>query len=260
MNSNRSMEIIGDIWAATSIELPVNVFFEAPTIRRMAAAIHDGSALVAPELVRLRSGDEGAPLFLFPGGAGNLIELTDLVEALDFPGAVYGIAFSGLDGAPPFHDRFEQEAARSFSIIRRVQPAGPVRLVGYSIGGAALETARGWGSSRRGPGRISRSDRYPAERPFLALRRVARLLGAQIRRQDSRTAPAALRAAAAVWLRGSVVRRAAIHRPGPTSTPRRGSQFTFRFRDPNDPNYPYSPYWRSHGPPNVSRVARTPVG
>src|SRR5580698_7032179 len=75
MNSNRAMQVIAEIWFATSIELPVNVFFEAPTIRRMAAAIHDGSALAAPDLVLLRGGDGSDPLFLFPGGAGNLTEL-----------------------------------------------------------------------------------------------------------------------------------------------------------------------------------------
>ena len=62
MNSNRAFQIIRDIWFATSIELPVNIFMEAPTIRRMAAAIYDGTGLVAPDLVRLRDGNEdGTP-------------------------------------------------------------------------------------------------------------------------------------------------------------------------------------------------------
>jgi acyl carrier protein len=71
MNSNRSMEIIRYIWKKTSIELPVNIFFYAPTISQMAKAINDGNALVAPDLVRLREGDVATPLYLFRGALGS---------------------------------------------------------------------------------------------------------------------------------------------------------------------------------------------
>src|SRR5260221_228921 len=81
MNSNRSMQIIRDIWSATGIELPINSFFEAPTIRRMAAGLSDGSALVVPDVTLLRQGDPAHLLFLFPGGGGVMIELIDLVDA-----------------------------------------------------------------------------------------------------------------------------------------------------------------------------------
>src|SRR5271154_4737646 len=135
MNSNRAMQIIRDFWWATRIELPVNVFYSAPTIRRMAAAILNGHAFVAADLIRLRDGDDAAPLFLFAGACGALFELDNLVTAFDWPGTIYGIPFSGLDGIGPLYDRFEQEAARSLAIIRRVQKTGPYRLVGYSIGG-----------------------------------------------------------------------------------------------------------------------------
>ncbi len=73
MNSNRAMQIIREIWWATGIDLHVNVFYTAPTIRRMAARIRDRSASVAPDLIRLRYGDDSLPVFLFPGGAGRAI-------------------------------------------------------------------------------------------------------------------------------------------------------------------------------------------
>jgi hypothetical protein len=38
--------------------------------------------------------------------------------------------------------------------------------------------------------------------------------------------------------------------------PRRGTQLEFRFRNPNNPDYPYyAPYWLSYHTPNYSRVA-----
>jgi thioesterase domain-containing protein len=254
MNSNRAMQVIAEIWFATSVELPVNVFFEAPTIRRMAAAIHDGSALAAPDLVLLRGGDGSDPLFLFPGGAGNLTELTDLVRALDHSGPIYGIAFSGLDGVSPLYDRIEIEALRSVDIIRRAQPSGPVQLVGYSIGGVtALETAR----LLRARGKAvflglidtPQNDHLWPYSVWLAvlLHKSATRCANRLRRLSR------LLAARRAWGKSKPDRRLPERRPvGP---PRRGSQFTFRFRNPHGPNYPYySPYWAPNHTPNYTRV------
>jgi thioesterase domain-containing protein len=240
------MQILLDIWAATGVDLPVNVFFETPTIRRMAAGMRDGGALIAPDLVLLRAGDASTPLFLFPGHAGYLIHLIDLAHALDYPGAIYGIAYSGLDGAGPFYDRFEQEAERAVRIIRQAHPAGPFRLVGYSIGGiTALETAR---LLRREFGdavvlglidtpQNDHSWPYRVWLPFIA-RKVAGGLRRRIRRALARTQ------------REDSPGAAASGQPR-----RRGTQLGYRFRDPRDPDYPfYSPYWADGHTPNYTRV------
>lgn len=256
MGSNRPMRIVREIWWTTNIDLPVNVFYTAPTIRRMVSAIRDGSALIAPDLVRLRDGDESAPLFLFPGGGGVLFELNDLVNALDWPGVIYGIPLSGLDGVGPFYDRFEQEAARSLEIIRSVQKTGPYRLAGYSIGGiTALETARL--IRREGEERIflglldtPQNDHSWPLRVWLGyiLPKVAKRLG----KIFSRRAPSPKNPASS--MRGPPIANSPTKRD--TNPLRRGTQLEFRFRDPKDPNYPYySPYWVSHHTPNYSRVA-----
>jgi thioesterase domain-containing protein len=245
------MQIIHEIWSVTSLELPVNVFFETPTIRRMAAAMHDGSAFVAPDLIRLRDGDESAPLFLFPGGAGNIGHLTDLVRALDYPGVVYGIALSGLDGAEPLPERIEQEATRAMKIIQGVQASGPFRLIGYSMGGiTALETAR---LLRRAHGDtvfLSLIDAplndhcwpYTVWSAFL-MRKLARKLPNLIKRfLDKRTAARPAIPVSDVGQR------------------RRGTQLEYRFRDPRNPDYPlYSPYWEDQHPPNHARVGANAI-
>jgi thioesterase domain-containing protein len=247
MNCNRSMQILRDIWWEAKIDLPVNVFYTAPTIRQMASAIQDGSAFVAPDLIRLRSGDDTAPIFLFPGGGGVLMELDDLVAELDWPGTVYGIAFSGLDGGP-LHDRFEHEAARSLDIIRRVQKTGPYRLAGYSIGGiTALETARlirqgGEDGIFLGLLDTPQNDHSWPFRVWAGfiLQRILRKL-TRWRRQLRSGRPARPATLAS--------HKRDIHRQ------RRGTQFEFRFRNPNNPEYPfYSPYWVSHHTPNYGRV------
>jgi thioesterase domain-containing protein len=245
MSSNRAMQIIREIWWATGIDLHVNFFYTAPTIRQMAAGIQDASAFVAPDLVRLRNGDDSAPVFLFPGGAGVLFELDKLATAIDWPGTIYGIPFSGLDGIGPFHDRFEQEAARSLAVIRRVQKTGPYRLVGYSIGGVtALETARlirQDGEDRIFLGLVDapQNDHSWPLRVWLGfiLRKLARRLGKSWSPLPARTAT-------------SASDKRDIH------PRRRGTQFEYRFRNPCNPDYPYyAPYWGSYHTPNYGRVA-----
>jgi len=245
VNSNRVAQIVRDIWSSTGKELPVNVFFTAPTINRMAAAIYDGSAFVATDIVILRSGDESRPLFLFPGGPGNLSELNDLVRQLDYAGTIYGIAFSGLDGVGPFHDRFEMEAERALGIIRRAQPSGTVRLVGYSMGGiTALETAR-----------LLRQRGVPV---FLGLIDTSlndhlwpyNVWAGVLLRKYTISVIKLLRSLADPRTLGRRASRKAPIGPRP-----RGTQLTYRFRDPHDPNYPYySPYWSDQHPPNYTRV------
>jgi thioesterase domain-containing protein len=242
MNANRAMRVVAEIWLATSRELPINVFFDAPSVRRMAAAIDDGSAFLAPELVVLRAGDPGAPLFVFPGGPGALAELTDLVRALDHPGVIYGLAFSGLDGVGPIYESLEAEAARAAGIIRRAQPVGPCRLLGYSIGGiTALETAR----------RL-RQDGEPA---FLGL--IDTALNDHLWPYDAWLGVLARKYAGGLRTLARRLRSGARPADETNIGPRRrGSQITFRFRNPRSPNYPYhSPYWSSRHTPNYSRVA-----
>ena len=259
INSNRAMAILRELWWETGVDLPVNVFYGAPTIRRMAAAIREGSALIAPDLVRLRDGDDKAPLFLFPGGAGVLFEFEDLVEALDWPGTIYGIAFSGLDGIGPSHDHFEPEVARSLEIIRRVQPTGPYRLAGYSIGGiTALETARLMRQQGEQEVFLALLD-TPQNDNAWPLRVWLGFIGRKMTKRLGKllsSAPARLKKSSRAT-RGPAARPLAKRAIGP---PRRGTQLGYRFRNPADPDYPYwSPYWVSYHPPNYARVAANAV-
>jgi thioesterase domain-containing protein len=251
MNSNRSMEVIRYIWKKTSIELPVNIFFDSPTIRQMAKAITDGNALVAPDLVRLRDGDGSTPLFLFPGGGGALVELTDLVRELDEPGVIYGIPFSGLDGIEPFYDRFEAEAARSLRVMRQVQHSGPYRLIGYSIGGiTALETARLLRKEGDDPMFLGLID-TPQNDHSWPLRVWLAFMLRKILRKGSK-----------ILRKVRLPQRARRSSGGPSlsrvdiNPRRRGTPLEYRFRNPNNPHYPYySPYWVAYHTPKYSRVA-----
>jgi thioesterase domain-containing protein len=255
VNTNRGLRIVRNIWSATSIELPVNIFFAAPTIARMAATILSGDPIPDASTVRLRDGDETAPLFLFAGGIGVLLELGDLVGTLDYPGAVYGIPFSGLDGIGPIHRTAELEAEHARNAIRRLQKSGPYRLVGYSFGGIiALEVAR----QLRAPGDevfvgmidSAQNDHAWPFQVWLAF--MARRVGRKLRRSFSKLPRLVMRRAT-----GHSIDKSTEAGPAYSERRQRGTQLEFRFRNPDKPDYPYyHPSWRGGYPPNYGEVAK----
>ena len=94
-------------------------------------------------LIRLRSGNQSAPLFCIHGLGGHVAGFVPLARGLETPRAVYALQAQGLEPGPGPHDRIEAMAAAYFAEIRTVQPHGPYLLAGWSLGGViALETAR----------------------------------------------------------------------------------------------------------------------
>jgi thioesterase domain-containing protein len=99
-----------------------------------------GAAARPGDTIRpLRTSGELPPLFcVFPGPPGAR-QLADALPA-DLP--VYEFAWPNLDGASHF-PAVEELALQYIDAVRRIQPAGPYRLCGYSKGGLiAYEMAR----------------------------------------------------------------------------------------------------------------------
>ncbi|HKE67281.1 MAG TPA: thioesterase domain-containing protein [Micromonosporaceae bacterium] len=115
-------------------------------------AANDAGAAVAPSTTfeangvrveRLRAGRAGGNLFLVPGLEGDPTELTAVVSAFVGPQEVYAVAPLAEDAERQPVVGVERMAELIVCAIRRVQPAGPYRLGGYSFGGLiALETAQ----------------------------------------------------------------------------------------------------------------------
>lgn len=80
-------------------------------------------------------------LFLLPDGSGSASSYVNL-PALDTPGPVYGMDSPFLANPSSFRATLPEAAAIYVREIRRVQPHGPYRLGGWSIGGSyAFEAA-----------------------------------------------------------------------------------------------------------------------
>jgi acetoacetyl-CoA synthetase len=94
-------------------------------------------------IVRLRDGDESAPLFLFPGTGADPRELSSLAQSIRSRRAMLGVEL--LDPAAHDHGPVTVASIAEACVreIRTVQNNGPYCLAGYSFGGlVAIEVAR----------------------------------------------------------------------------------------------------------------------
>ena len=116
-------------------------------------------------IIRLRNGDESAPLFLFPGAGADARELSGLASSIDSPRAMLGMEFSTFsagDNEPPTVTSIAAACVRE---IGTVQQYGPYCLVGYSFGGlVAVEVARLLGNAGEKIGLLAVIDTLPDQR------------------------------------------------------------------------------------------------
>lgn len=151
-----------------SVEYPISVLFEAPTIAACAAMIAmslpagsvvtsgdaanevaEGTVVVNrprfTHLVAMHAGEGGpnTPFFLVAGMFGNVLNLRHLAHLIGTDRPFYGVQAKGLYGGEEPHETFENMAADYLAEIRSVQPHGPYLLGGFSGGGiAAFEMAQ----------------------------------------------------------------------------------------------------------------------
>ncbi len=145
---------------AYSVDFPISVLFEAPSVAALAALIADqiggdtdtvAAASAKPparrftHIVPMHRGEGGTkrPFFLVAGMFGNVLNLRHLAQLLGGDRPFYGLQARGLYGDAAPHDTFPDAAADYITEMRQVQPHGPYLLGGFSGGGLiAWEIAR----------------------------------------------------------------------------------------------------------------------
>ena len=122
------------------IEISIALLFEKPTIELLAWAIHEDTRITEAKAIPLRKTGNQPPLFLFHEVTGEMLYGPNLVQHIDSDIPVYGLAGQPLSEVP--YRTMQAMAARLVRMIRAVQPHGPYRLAGWSLGGTlAYEVA-----------------------------------------------------------------------------------------------------------------------
>ncbi len=94
-------------------------------------------------LVPLQSGGNKVPIFAAPGADGSVLSLQQLSLALGNKQPFFGLQSVGLDCKTPPLTNIEEIAEVNIAALKKIQPNGPYRLVGYSNGGVIIfEMAR----------------------------------------------------------------------------------------------------------------------
>jgi amino acid adenylation domain-containing protein len=124
--------------------LPLAALLQAPTIEQLARAMSGGEQQDAwSSLVPLQPQGSRPPFFCVHGVGGNVLGFRDLVRHLADDQPFYALQPQGLDGKRACLTSVQEMAARYINEIRKVQPAGPYHIGGYSFGGlVAYEMAQ----------------------------------------------------------------------------------------------------------------------
>ena len=137
-HSMLAVRLLAEVERRTGTRLRTAAFFRAPTIRRFAALLRDETAAGAHGcVVTIQKGDGRHPLFFVSGWGGQLIVLNELAKHLR-PTQPFHVLDVGAFEAGEAALTIEKVAATMIEDMRRVQPRGPYRLAGYSMGGAIV--------------------------------------------------------------------------------------------------------------------------
>jgi thioesterase domain-containing protein/acyl carrier protein len=138
-----AMRLVARIHRDFGQELPVAALFSNPTVERLANLLRKRVAMARrPALVEIRGGGGEPPFFCVHPIGGNVLCYVELARALGPEQPFYALQTP---------DRAEREepwsipamAAHYLKAMRIVQPAGPYRLGGWSLGAVvAYEMAR----------------------------------------------------------------------------------------------------------------------
>lgn len=149
-----AVRLFAKVKAAFSVDFPISILFEAPTIRKCAEIIAEKTGAAAapvvadevdetPEkekfihLVTMNDvrGDAKTPFFMVSGMFGNVLNLRHLAHLIGTDRPFFGLQARGLYGGDEPHDCLVDAARDYIEEIRRVQPKGPYMIGGFSGGG-----------------------------------------------------------------------------------------------------------------------------
>jgi nonribosomal peptide synthetase DhbF len=166
------------IRAVLGVTLSLGHLFAAPTPASLDEHL-EGAHPVDPfgVMLPLRSAGPRPPLFCVHPLAGTSWQYASLLRALGSDYPVYALQSRGVDGRRDLPGSLEEMVADYAAQIRRVQPAGPYHLLGWSLGGNIAHALAAW-LERDGAqvALLALLDAYPIEPDKRAISTEAELL------------------------------------------------------------------------------------
>lgn len=153
-NSLLAIKIISQLRNNFSVDLPVRILFDEPTIAHLANRLENLTKAAGSStrnasyshLLELSSGPNRRPIFCFPYRCGVQGEYTHFLRLARYMGSdnsLYGLQAKATDTDTPSHTTIEELVTNYVREIEDFQPNGPYYLIGDCAGAIeAYETAR----------------------------------------------------------------------------------------------------------------------
>lgn len=130
--------------AVLGCKIPPSALLRLGTVKAVAVAIHTGTWPESSPLILLRNGRTDCAVYLISSGEGVVLQLSNLVAFIDFPGQIWGLQLAAFDGdSEPLTSMHDIAQHYVQAILSHAGSASIHHIVGYSFGGlVALEMAR----------------------------------------------------------------------------------------------------------------------
>ncbi|MBZ4400293.1 amino acid adenylation domain-containing protein [Myxococcus sp. AS-1-15] len=132
-HSLMAIRLLARIRGVVGRSLPVAALFQRATVEHVASVLRRESSSWTP-LVRLTEGRGRRPFFCVHPVGGTVLSYTELAKHLGPEQPFHGLESRGLDGEAPPCESIPEMASLYLAAMRDVQPHGPYRLGGWSMG------------------------------------------------------------------------------------------------------------------------------
>jgi amino acid adenylation domain-containing protein len=127
--------MFAEIEKITGRRIPLSVLIRNPTVSKLASYIASRPTMEWPGLLPISDQGSLPPLFIAHGLHGSLLSFRQLAKDLGPDQPVYGIQLIAPPKATMDELKLEAFAAQAVEEICAVEPVGPYRLAGHSLGG-----------------------------------------------------------------------------------------------------------------------------
>ncbi len=134
-NSLLVIQLVSKIKNVLGYKVKVQEVFQFPTITGLASLIENtGESILDAGLVKISQTDNEERIFCAPGAGGNIVSFYALANLLEDEFTLYGFQAYGLDGKTKSYESIQEIARQNIRDMQVVDPEGPYRLAGYSMG------------------------------------------------------------------------------------------------------------------------------
>jgi len=130
-----AMKLVSQVRDVCNVELPMRALFEHPTPEQLAKLIDSGHTRPYTPLVPLRKSGAQPVLFCVHPAGGSASVYGNLAKALGHDQPIWALQARGLEVGEAIHTSMQEMVAEYVAAIRAINPTGPYRLLGTSLGG-----------------------------------------------------------------------------------------------------------------------------